>query len=282
MSRAFVNAVRILFVGDVNVDLIFSALSAFPKPDKEVTCEDFKVAMGSSAVIAACKYSSLGGAAAVAGLAGADDYGNFMIGGMKTHGVDVSLVKMSSAVRTGVTVNLIQEGIRTQVTFPGAIEKFDGAWLSDECIKSFSVLHFSGPYLQRSFRPNLSAILKRCSSMGMRTSLDAQWDPTEKWHHLHEWLPHLTYFFCNAAEASSITDVSDVDAACSALANNTRMPIVKSGRRGATFFENGCAEAVPGFPISPVDTTGAGDCFDAGFLYAVLERTLAFIENLLS
>lgn len=272
------NSWKVLFVGDVNVDLIFSGLAAFPKPDREVTCDGFEVAMGSSAVIAACKYSSLGGAAAVAGLAGADEYGKFMIDEMKTQGVDVSLVKMSSAVRTGVTANLIQEGIRTQVTFPGAIEEFDGSWLSDEAIKGFSVVHFSGPYLQKSFRPKLTSILRRCSGMGVRTSLDVQWDPTEKWHYLHEWLPHLSYFFCNEAEATSITNASNMVVACAVLAKNTQMPIVKTGRRGAAFIERGCAEVVPGFPVASVDTTGAGDCFDAGFLFGVLERSLATKE----
>jgi sugar/nucleoside kinase (ribokinase family) len=73
-------------------------------------------------------------------------------------------------------------------------------------------------------------------------------------------------FFCNAAEAAHITGRSDVREAAEALAGHARVAVVKAGASGAIAVSQDEVVEVPAPPMEPVDTVGAGDSFDAGFL----------------
>ena len=97
---------KALFIGDINVDIVMGGLKTLPVIDKEITCETFAITMGSSVVLTACAYSFLGGNSFMLGLAGNDDYGKFMLQGMKKSGIDTRFVRFIDTVKTGVTVNL--------------------------------------------------------------------------------------------------------------------------------------------------------------------------------
>ncbi len=258
---------KVLFVGDINVDIIRGGLVSLPVVDKEVTCDSFEVAAGSSAFICAAAYSALGGSAGFCGLAGRDDYGSFMLGKMGEFGIDTSLVGGTDSVATGVTVNLIHGSTRTQVTYPGTISAFDGAGLDADGLRGFTHVHFAGPYQQLAFREKITTVLDLAASLGITASLDPQWDITEKWLWMDEWLPRLSYFFANDGEACSITGAGSAAAAWKILSGKTACPVVKAGRAGV------CVEGgvMPTYAAEVVDTTGAGDSFDAGFLYGIIE-----------
>ena len=270
----------VLFVGDINVDVIMGGLVSLPVVDKEIACSSFSVAVGSSAVICAAAYASLGGDASILGLAGKDDYGEFMIHSMNELRIKTQLVRRTDQVRTGVTVNLIHQSTRTQVTYPGTIGEFDGAGVGADDFKGFSHVHFAGPYLQTKFRPEITRLLNLAQSMNITTSLDPQWDPAEKWEHLDEWLPLLTYFFVNEGEAFSQTKTKTLEDACRALQARTKQAIVKAGKDGSLAFSGGKLHKSAARSVEVVDTTGAGDCFDAGFLFATLEKNLPLPEAL--
>jgi sugar/nucleoside kinase (ribokinase family) len=259
---------KTLFVGDINVDIVMGDLQSLPVVDREVTCGSYALVAGSSAVIAACAYSNLGGDCAIAGLAGRDNYGDIVIRELSSHGVDTRWARQSADVSTGVTVNLIYQDTRTQVTYPGAIAAFDGSWIQRDMLSGFQHVHLAGPYLQTGFRPRIASLLRTCRELEVETSLDPQWDASEKWQHMDEWLPLLSFFFANRGEALSITGRSSVEEAAVVLAEKTACAVVKCGSRGAYLHCLGKAVHVPGFPIEPVDTTGAGDTFDAAFLFA--------------
>lgn len=270
----------VLFIGDINVDLILGGLESPPLLDREVTCSSFLVTMGSTAVITAANYSGLGGSSAVAGLAGRDDYGNFMIESMKKRGIDTSLVQLTSEAKTGVTVNLIYGETRTQITYPGTIAAFADTSEIEAALDHFCHFHFSGVYQQHGLRPKITRLLDRIHEAGATASLDPQWDPGERWEQLGEWLPRLDYLFVNADEARSITGETDALGAALKLAKSTRCPICKLGASGAAAIEAGVELRVPGFRVPVVDTTGAGDAFAAGFLFARLEKNLAIGDAL--
>ena len=121
---------KVLFVGEINVDVMMGGMETPPIVDREVPCKTYEVVMGGSTMISACTYSMLGGDTYFAGLAGNDDYGEFMLRGMHEfrpqHGPASSAPRKS---RTGVTVNMISGNTRTQATYPGTIEEYDGAGL---------------------------------------------------------------------------------------------------------------------------------------------------------
>lgn len=269
-----------LFIGDINVDVMMGGLECFPIPDREISCASFDVALGSSAVIAACTYAALGGQVAFLGLAGRDDYGDFMLKGMKEFGIDVSPVVRTDIVKTGVTVNLIHGGQRTQVTYGGTIPELDGAPINQDTFARFGHVHFAGPYLQTKLRPHITRLLKIARECGLTTSLDPQWDATEKWEFIDQWLPLLDYFFPNADEARSITRCATAEEACRNLSGRTSRVIVKTGKDGAMLMDSGNLLTVRPPQIKIVDTTGAGDALDSGFLYAVQMRKMPLRDAL--
>ncbi len=269
---------KLLFIGEINVDVLMGGMETPPVVDREVPCRTYEVAMGASTVISACAYASLGGSVSFAGLAGEDEYGEFMLRGLRQFGIDTSLVRRTREVRTGVTVNMICGSTRTQVTYPGTIEAYGGEGLDERVLSRFDHIHFGGVYLETRLRPRIAGLLQIARSLGLTTSLDPQWDPAGRWEFMNDWLPLLTYLFVNEGEAVSIAAAESPEEACRALACRTICPVVKTGSRGALVFDGGQVAAVPGFSVEVVDTTGAGDCFDAAFLYARLERNAPLRE----
>ncbi len=269
---------KALFIGDINVDVMMGGMESLPMVDREVICRSYDVVMGASTVLCCCAYGSLGGNVSIAGLAGRDDYGDFMVKGLNEYGVNTDLVQRTGTVRTGVTVNLIYESTRTQVTYPGTIAAFDGSGINESTLRGFNHVHFGGIYIQTKLLPEITRILTIARNLGMSTSLDPQWDSSEKWEGMDEWLPLLTYLFVNKDEAISIARAGSVEQACRELAARTRCALVKNGEEGALFFSDGSVHAVSGFQVKVQDTTGAGDSFDAGFLFATMEKQMGLAD----
>lgn len=270
---------KVLFIGDINVDVILGGMKVFPIRDREITCESYEVVMGSTAVISAAAYASLGGSAAFLGLAGRDDHGEFMLRGMNELGIDTYRVRRTSKVRTGVTVNMLLGRTRTQVTYPGTIAELDGADIGERELRGLAHVHFAGPYQQTRLRPHITRLLSLARRLGLSTSLDPQWDLTGKWAHLREWLPLLTYFFPNADEAMAMTGAATPRVACAALMSLTACSLVKAGKKGVIVPVDGYPEIIATPDVKVVDTTGAGDSFNAGFLYSRLVRNLPVRES---
>jgi sugar/nucleoside kinase (ribokinase family) len=231
-------------------------------------------------VICAAAFASLGGDASFLGLAGRDDYGEFMLRGMKELRVNTDRVRRTDRVRTGVTVNLIHQSTRTQVTYPGTIAEFSGADVEAKDFAGIDHIHFAGPYLQTNFRPHITRLLKLAQSLKITTSLDPQWDLTEKWEFMEQWLPLLSYLFVNEGEALSLSKAANLEEACKILQAKTACAILKAGKDGAMAIVNGKLERAAARAVKVVDTTGAGDCFDAGFLFATLVGSLPVVEAL--
>ncbi len=265
---------KVLFIGDINVDIIMRGLTFPIKIDREITCQSYELTIGSSAVIAACVYASLGGKAHFLGLAGKDEHGDFMIEEMNKYDVNTDLVQRTDKTKTGVTVNLIYRDTRTQITYPGTISEFKGSDIGNTVLENFDHIHFAGPYQQIKFSPEITRILEIAKKQQIQTSLDPQWDQNEKWERIDEWLPMLTYLFVNKAEAISISRSSSIEEALKYLNARTNYTIIKAGSKGAFICSNGHHANIPTSCAEVVDTTGAGDNFNSGFLFAVLEKEM--------
>jgi len=118
-------------------------------------------------------------------------------------------------------------------------------------------------------------------SLGLTTSLDTNYDPSEKWFGFNELLSATDIFFPNKTEALSITQSNDVESAAKQLANKSKLVVIKLGAEGAILQTNDRMISIQSIPVNIVDTVGAGDAFDAGFLYGYLnhwdlEKSLRF------
>ncbi len=264
---------KVVFLGDFNVDLIMDGLSGLPEPDREIGCTGFEIAIGASSCITAAAYAGLGGRASVCGMSGNDELGAFMRARLTEAGATTDLVVKSAGVGTGITVNLVQGKGRIQVTYPGAMGELAAAHVPAAAFDGLRHLHVSGVYQMASLLPDVDGLLSRAADAGASTSLDCQWDPTEHWDRLDGWLARVDWLFVNEQEARSMTGESGPEQALRALALRTRCPVLKAGPAGAWVMDGeGRSVNVPALRVTVVDTIGAGDNFDAGFLFAALEK----------
>ncbi|GLQ88743.1 carbohydrate kinase family protein [Dyella flagellata] len=269
---------RILLVGEINVDFVFKGCRTFPEPGHEVLADDFVMTPGSSSMICAMGLARLGNQVAFHGCLGADASGEFCFNALRDAGIDVSSLRPDPALRTGVTASLSTPQDRALVTFPGAMSELQAEDIADAWLQSASHLHVSSYYLQKGLRTGCRQLFARAKSAGLSTSLDPGFDPAQQWGgDLLETLNEVDIFLPNEKELLAITGCSDLHAALRFVQNGCTRTVVKRGRQGCTSLHDEQWLSVPAYPIHAIDTTGAGDSFDAGFLHAWL-RDVPWID----
>lgn len=265
--------VRILVVGEINVDFVFKGCHALPAPGKEVLADDFVMTPGSSSMICAMGLARLGNQISFHGVLGADASGAFCLKAMRDAGIDVSSLQPSHALRTGVTASLSTPQDRALVTFAGAMAELRAEDIGDAQLASATHLHISSYYLQKGLRPGCRDLFARATSAGLTTSLDPGFDPAQQWgDDLIETLREVDVFLPNEQELLAITACNDLQAALRLVQNGRTHTVVKRGRQGCTSLHKEQWLNVPAYPVKAIDTTGAGDSFDAGFLHAWLRQ----------
>jgi sugar/nucleoside kinase (ribokinase family) len=263
---------RVLVAGEINVDLILQGYQSFPVPGKEIVVDDFVMTLGSASAICAMGLARLGAPVAFLGVVGDDPWGAYCVQTMRAAGIDVSRVAVHSTVKTGVTVSLTTaHRDRALISYLGSIAALEGAAIADEAFRSFDHLHMSSYFLQKKLRPSCASVFRRARAAGLTTSLDPGFDPSERWGaDLKDTLREVDLFFPNEVELRGITGTDDVREGLRRLENGRTRTIAKLGPRGAAALVDDALLEVAAFPVEPVDTTGAGDSFDAGFLFAWL------------
>lgn len=264
---------KILFVGELNPDLILRDYSAFPQLGQEVLVEDCTLTLGSATAICAVGMAKLGNPVRFAALLGRDQWGDFCLQALVNAGIDTSGVRRDAAVKTGITISITSAKDRAFVTYLGAMAIFHAAHLDSAVMDGCGHLHISSYFLQESLRPDCRALFAEAHRRGMTTSLDPGFDPTEKWDSgLRETLKEVDIFFPNEVELAGVGSSDDQIECLRRLENGRTLVVAKLGREGCMALEGGSPVQVPAFAVQPVDTTGAGDSFNAGFLHAWLRR----------
>lgn len=186
------------------------------------------------------------------GWMGLDEPGDFAMAELRRAGVGTAEVHRI-VENTASTIALVHpDGRRAFFHVPGASAAAFPE-LPEFGREDAAHLHVANPYGLPNPRRLAPALLRRAKEQWLSTSLDTGWDSRGGWNQvLDPCLPFIDILFLNESEAEHLGD--------------PQAPLVvkKLGERGCSV--NG--EAVPGFAIEAVDTTGAGDCFAAGFLAA--------------
>jgi sugar/nucleoside kinase (ribokinase family) len=133
-------------------------------------------------------------------------------------------------------------------------------------------LHVASYFLQKNLQPDLPDLFRRARASGLTTSLDTNYDPSEKWIGFDELLSVTNVFMPNEREALSLSAEKNLDEAASRLGSKVEALAIKLGEDGALGIRNGEMVRVASIPIKVVDTVGAGDSFDAGFMFGYLNR----------
>ena len=272
MARAK-SARNILLVGDMNVDMILHGYRTFPCPGRETLVDDFVMTLGSSTAITGSGLVRLGSTAAFAGLIGADAAGSFCRERLAALGIDTSRTCVDPLHKTAVTVVITSPADRSLVTFLGTIPYLTPGHIPDAFFDGFDHLHSSSYFLQSGMLPDgFADVFRRAKDHGLTVSLDPACDPAFEFQSgLRETLRHVDVFLPNDTEVRGITGESDPEKGLRALAGLCRLVVVKLGAQGAMTLDGGKPLQVPAPPVTPLDTTGAGDNFNSGFLHAWLQ-----------
>ena len=263
---------RVLVVGEINLDLILSNYQAFPALGREVLVEDVVSTLGSASAIFAVGLARLGTPVAFLGKVGADQAGEQCLQAMRAGGVDVSRVIKDAALKTGLTVSITSARERALVSYLGAIAALTGADVPDSAFSGFDHLHVSSYFLQQGLRPAIASLFARARERGLTTSLDPGFDPSERWEaDLRQALRSVDVFFPNEVELCALGGEAQPLDALQRLQNGRTLIVAKLGGAGCAAHEGAALVSVPAFPVETVDTTGAGDSFDAGFVHAWLQ-----------
>ncbi|MHB0875406.1 MAG: carbohydrate kinase family protein [Anaerolineae bacterium] len=270
MSASRERPYDVVTIGDTCVDLIVEMGDAVPQFGQvEQWVPDYFLEMGGSTCIFACQAAKLGLRTAILGRVGDDTYGELVLRRLQESGVDTSFVTVDRGLKTGLGVALCRRGgDRAILTYGGSLNAVYPADVSDDFLAGARHLHYGSYYLQTNLLPSAPDILARAKGLGLSVSLDTNWDPAETWNGgLQEAFGHVDVLLPNEQEARAMAGASTVDDALAALAAVVPTVAVKLGSEGALLGHGLLRSRVPVRPAERVvDTIGAGDSFDAGFL----------------
>lgn len=267
----------VLVAGDANLDLVLRGDVVPRFGQAEQLLDGADLVLGSSAGICAAGLARLGVDTALVARVGADVFGARTRELLADAGVDTSAVAVTEEP-TGVSVILSAPDDRAILTLTGALASLTGEDVRAALESTGAThLHVASFFLVPQLARELPEVLGRARERGVTTSLDTNWDPAERWHGVAECLPHLDVLLPNAQEALALAralgdDPADAVAASVALARRGPLVVVKDGADGGFATRpDGTVVRAAGLVVDVVDTTGAGDSFDAGFLAAWLD-----------
>ena len=271
MSREY----DVLVVGDSNLDVqLGQAPAELTFGQEEQLIDSGALTLGGSAAITACGAARLGLRAALVSVVGDDGAGRFVLAELAARRVELSGCVVDEHLATGITVNLVREHDMAMLTFAGAMSTTSASMVSQELLAAARHVHVTSLFLQPRLAAEVGDLLAEAHLFGATTSLDTGWDPSHRWEcGLAHVLPHVDVLLPNSQEALAIVNVLDgagasldLAKAAAALAERGPLPVIKCGVEGAVALVRGRVVREEGRSADVVDTVGAGDSFNAGFL----------------
>ena len=257
----------IAIAGEINLDLILYGLPEQMPLERELLANGFCATLGGSSAIVAHNASCLGARVSFTTMLGKDDLGSIALQRLQASGVDITHAMIHRDLTTGVTFLLPHGEHRHILTYPGTIAELAVSDLNYDFLTQARHFHLSSLYLQRHLHRGLPDLLSSLKQAGLSISLDTNDDPDDRWGFpLREILPFVDIFLPNEVEICRMAATSDLDRAIESFAQLVPSIVVKRGRHGARVYQGGRATDVAPPKVVTVDTIGAGDSFNAGFL----------------
>ena len=264
----------VVVLGDINIDLVFLVEEA-PKPGGMSVAEDYRESHGGVGGNIASALARLGLKVGLIGAVGDDVFGARALRALKEREVDTERVRVLRKVHTGLmSIAVDRAGERAIVGSRGANAQVEITREDEEYLSSAKHLHVSGyQMLNRDGGAGALSLLRAARKMGLSTSMDMEGAAfiegvAERVKGL------LTHVFANRWEAGGFTGVEDEEEMVRRLRRmlDADVAAVKLGGRGSIVDWRDGTIHLASFKVEAVDSTGAGDAFNAGFIYGVLRR----------
>jgi sugar/nucleoside kinase (ribokinase family) len=267
MPRKKNNAVAV--IGEFFIDEIFSGFNAMPKLGEECFARRFQREVGGGAATTACGLAKLGVPVSVFGFVGRDD-GNWVVQRLESYGVNCAGLEYHPSEPTGITVSASTREDRAFFSYYGANEPLDrmiNRPTLAATLGTFKWVHFAcAPDAETAGR--LFASLSRKARLSIDVQSHVSWLTRPESLNI---LRHCAMFFPNEREGSWISAAMEPHDILLRLRDKGLRGVgLKLGGKGAALLWGRRQFLADPFPVESVDTTGAGDSFNAGFLFARL------------
>ncbi|KQR29957.1 ribokinase [Rhizobium sp. Leaf155] len=258
----------VISIGRIYCDLIFTGLEELPVLGRELFAGDLEIAAGGGAYIAAAHLTDIGRPAALLARLGNDALSSIIGEKMKDSGVELQFIDHSPDAGPQVTVAAVvgqDRAFLTRRAGSALPSTLDDALAWKEArhlhIAEFATLH------------EIPDLVSRAKDKGMSVSLDPSWDASLIYDDgFLNSCAGVDVFLPNLEEAAAITSHEAPDAAIRKLSEAFPTVALKVGGAGAWISSDGSIWHAPAHDVDVVDTTGAGDAFNAGFIDAWLEQ----------
>ncbi|MBS4197713.1 carbohydrate kinase family protein [Lederbergia citri] len=266
---------NIFILGEINADLIITGEDVTPELNREKLVDRFDQVLGSSSAITASCLAGMGYNVFFVGVVGNDPFGHFCLDQLQKNGVDTSYVTIADHLQTGVTVSLSTKDDRALLTYMGAISELTEENIPDDIYSKADHIHFGSFYLQEKMKKSWKTIFAKAKKHSISTSFDTGWDPHNSWDRevISEVIQLADYFIPSEDEILNIFNINGLDQIIDQLPELSGKVVVKRGKNGSIMIEESkdILEA-PALKVNPIDTTGAGDSFNAGLIAGHLQN----------
>jgi ribokinase len=266
----------VINIADIFADVVMTGPDKPTFGQTETLADGYEIELGGSGPIFAAQFSMLGGRVALLGYIGNDLLGDFVMGRMGQAGIETQYIRRSSSLKTALGLNISVRGDRSMLTVPGAMNEISPSIVDDSLLEKTRHWHISSYFLLTGLTGFWPGFLEKLKRKGITVSLDTNWSPGGNWDQVTEILPMVDLFLPNEVEAMAITGEKDYREAGRVLSGQTGLVVIKRGEEGASAFTGGretwmpVGDVVTG-DIRVVDTTGAGDSFNGGFIFEWLK-----------
>lgn len=270
---------RIAVVGSINPEIMTGRISEMPAWGTQVRCPHTHVVYAGSAFRVTVPLKNLGHSASVFGVVGGDDFGTACLSELQSRGMGVSEVERFWDEQTGSLISVVREdGQRMFFSHIGAHERLDVGYLerhlSELAQHEFVLLTGLFGFVNMS-AIGLRRVFAQLRAQGVTTLLDTGWHlggwPDETLRDLHELLTETDYVLPNLDEIRRMTcqDGNPSQLARALRDAGARNVFLKMGDRGAACLVGEEFSTSPPVQIRALNTTAAGECFNAGVLHGI-------------
>ncbi len=258
--------------GDVNADIILPGVSRLPEPGSEVIIPEMPTFVGGGAALFAMGAGKLGLKTVFQGEIGEDCYGTMIRETFQKTGVDDALLRTVPGAKTGISLSFTDEHERAFLTFSGtnasvSIERLDLERVGQS--RHVHVTGYDGPVNHDAY---LSVLKELKEKTDTTVSFDVGWDVRGVWtRRIYELFPYIDVLFMNETEALHYSGKDSAMAAAMDFAAYVKTAVIKCGRKGSMAMRGSHCCSAGAYTVQAVDTTGAGDSFNAGFVYGFVK-----------
>lgn len=258
--------------GDINIDLVIPNVNKLPLPGQEDVVETMNTYVGGGAAIFTLGVGKLGLHPVFQGTIGDDCYGRFILDEFRDKHVDQALLGISNINQTGISISFTNEKDRSFLTYRGTNNEIDLSKIDLDKVKQARHIHLTS-YMGRKNHLEYLKLLKKIKQEERTTvSFDVGWDDSGEWYEgIYELYPYIDILFMNETEAVHYSRKENVVEAIKDFAKTCPLVVAKLGKEGALAIQGDKIYEVKAYQVQAIDTTGAGDSFNAGFVYGFLK-----------